>query len=326
MSFSCLQYDKDFIIKSIVQVNNFYKSLRSSSNPSANPKFALKFLPSTYLENILRTWLVTLHHHWYKYFSIQVSIKEIRSVFDYFSISDLEREKNVWIQNWVAYQTQYRQKTPSQIPSQGSPSKVVILFDCVLEISWLLVKLKKGESYLKLVKLPVKRSNVWMAALMCTNGVFIIRIFSSVFLKETCSKYHISLNDRIVLKFSCWSITVRNFEYLKAQENFVDKENRKFNLKQFRKTSIRKIFDSLHGISEESIPLSNAVEIMAYCLFDGKVEQDSVFETNLYNELVAQLKEMKDGWRFELETCSYQWSSREKVFNMWSIFQNEHWH
>ena len=66
-------------------------------------------------------------------------------------------------------------------------------------------------------------------------------------------------------------------------------------MKKFRKTSIRKVYDSLHGISDESIPLSNAVEIMAYCLVDGKVEQESPFEMNLYNELVEQLKEMKAG-------------------------------
>ena len=67
-------------------------------------------------------------------------------------------------------------------------------------------------------------------------------------------------------------------------------------MKQFRKASIRKVYDSLHGISDEGIPLSNAVEIMAYCLVDGKVEQESDFETNLYNELLEQLKKMKDGF------------------------------
>ena len=36
---------------------------------------------------------------------------------------------------------------------------------------------------------------------------------------------------------------------------------------------------------------------MAYCLIDGKVEQESVFETNLYNELLDQLKQMKAGLR-----------------------------
>ena len=69
--------------------------------------------------------------------------------------------------------------------------------------------------------------------------------------------------------------------------------NKKFNLKQFQKESIRKVYDSLHGISNKTILLSNAVEIMAYCLVDGKVEQESEFETKLYNELVEQLREMK---------------------------------
>ena len=64
-------------------------------------------------------------------------------------------------------------------------------------------------------------------------------------------------------------------------------------MKLFRKASIGKVYDSLHGISDDNIPLSNAVEIMAYCLLDGKVEQESEFETNLYKELVEQLRDMK---------------------------------
>lgn len=68
-------------------------------------------------------------------------------------------------------------------------------------------------------------------------------------------------------------------------------------MKQFRKASIRTIYDSLHGISDDAIPLSNAVEIMAYCLVDGKVEQESEFETDLYTELVEQLRDMKAGFK-----------------------------
>ena len=93
--------------------------------------------------------------------------------------------------------------------------------------------------------------------------------------------------------FVCTELILK---YQKAQENFEDETNRKFNLKQFRKLSIRKVFDSLHGISDESVPISNAVEIIAYCLVDGKVDQDSEFETDLYNELVKQLRGMKAGF------------------------------
>ena len=61
-------------------------------------------------------------------------------------------------------------------------------------------------------------------------------------------------------------------------------------------------YDSLHGISAQAIPLSNAVEIMAYCLVDGKVDQESGFETNLYNDLVSSLKKLKAGF-YSLKTC-----------------------
>ena len=50
------------------------------------------------------------------------------------------------------------------------------------------------------------------------------------------------------------------------------------------------MYDSLHGISTDRVELSEAVEILAYCLMDGKVEQKSLFETYLYNDLLGQLK------------------------------------
>ena len=132
-----------------------------------------------------------------------------------------------------------------------------------------------------------------------------------------------------------WFCVFRNNH--KAQENFEGEANKKFNLKKFRKSSIRKVYDSLHGLSDEAIPLSNAVEIMAYCLVDGKVEQESAFETNLYNNLLKKFKEMKAG--FKTFTISIDFRShllirslticipRTHLFeNQNSIFQNEHLH
>ena len=124
-----------------------------------------------------------------------------------------------------------------------------------------------------------------MAALLCMNGAFIIRIFSWTFTKEN----YTNIDD------FCKSYFYYLYEHnTKAQKNFDKKTStKKFDLKKFRKSSIRKVYDSLHGISHKAIPLANAVEIMAYCLVDGKVDQDSAFETNLYNHLVKTLKEMK---------------------------------
>ena len=51
-----------------------------------------------------------------------------------------------------------------------------------------------------------------------------------------------------------------------------------------------KVYDSLHGISTDVVELSEAVEILAYCLMDGKVDQKSSFESCLYNDLLEQLK------------------------------------
>ena len=82
----------------------------------------------------------------------------------------------------------------------------------------------------------------------------------------------------------------------KARQNFENKSAKIFDLKTFRKCSIKKVYDSLHGISTDYVELSEAVEIMAYCLIDGKVDQRSVFETKLYYSLLGQLKNMKDSF------------------------------
>ena len=66
-----------------------------------------------------------------------------------------------------------------------------------------------------------------------------------------------------------------------------------FDLKWFRQCSVKKVYDSHHGISTDGVELSEAVEILAYCLMDGKVDQKSLFETYLYNDLLGQLKNDK---------------------------------
>ena len=50
----------------------------------------------------------------------------------------------------------------------------------------------------------------------------------------------------------------------------------------------------MHGISRDYVKLSEVVEIMAYCLADGKIDQKSAFETRLYNDLLDQLKNDKE--------------------------------
>ena len=45
----------------------------------------------------------------------------------------------------------------------------------------------------------------------------------------------------------------------------------------------------MHGISTENVQISEAVEIMVYCLMDGKVDQKSTFESQLYEQLNDQM-------------------------------------
>ena len=61
------------------------------------------------------------------------------------------------------------------------------------------------------------------------------------------------------------------------------------------------MYDSLHGISTDGVELSEAVEILTYCLMDGKVDQNSLFETYLYNDLLEQLKKDKVNWYFYIK-------------------------
>ena len=79
-----------------------------------------------------------------------------------------------------------------------------------------------------------------------------------------------------------------------------------FDLKAFRKSSIIKVYDSLHGISADVVELSEAVEILAYCLMDGKVDQKSSFETCLYNDLLEQLKNNEVKQYFQLSVILYK--------------------
>ena len=41
----------------------------------------------------------------------------------------------------------------------------------------------------------------------------------------------------------------------------------------------------------DSVKLSETLEILAYCLFDGKVDQKSEFETELYRNLIRTLQQ-----------------------------------
>ena len=61
----------------------------------------------------------------------------------------------------------------------------------------------------------------------------------------------------------------------------------------FRKRSMKIIYDVLHGITPENIQLSEAVEIMAYCVINGKVDQKFQFECRLYEDLLEQFMNMK---------------------------------
>ena len=53
------------------------------------------------------------------------------------------------------------------------------------------------------------------------------------------------------------------------------------------------IYDVLHGISKESIQLSEAIEMITHCVINGEVDQKSKFECRLYEDLLEQFMNMK---------------------------------
>ena len=71
-------------------------------------------------------------------------------------------------------------------------------------------------------------------------------------------------------------------EPIKARTKFSGTKNNIFDFSAFHLTSVRKVFDLLHGLDIEKVTLATALEIMIFCNYDGKITQKSEFETNLF--------------------------------------------
>ena len=54
---------------------------------------------------------------------------------------------------------------------------------------------------------------------------------------------------------------------------------------------------------QNNIQIHNAIEIIAYCHFDGKVEQGSKFEKTLCDNLLKQFKSSNDLTKRSLALC-----------------------
>ena len=75
-----------------------------------------------------------------------------------------------------------------------------------------------------------------------------------------------------------------------SEKDFEDVQNRTLDLNVFRKDSMRKVFDTLHGIPNE-IEIPTAVEIISFCFYKNKIKEGSKFEKSLYKQLIRQIKE-----------------------------------
>ena len=130
-----------------------------------------------------------------------------------------------------------------------------------------------------------------MGNLKLRNGVCIIQTYFFAFSKEMSNAIIGIVFHLVCSSEHCYVICINSF---KARDNFHGDKNKIFDLKKFRHCSIKKVYDSLHGIPRDYVELSEIVEIMAYCLMDGKIEQKSVFETRLYEDSLEQLKNDKE--------------------------------
>ena len=114
---------------------------------------------------------------------------------------------------------------------------------------------------------------------------------------------------------------VKYVESFLARENF--EENNAIDLREFRKGPIQKVYFACCGITSvrdlscinyasklacmkyvkhndvdplKDVDLSDAFEIIEYCLYEGKVDLESDFETNLYKSLITQINEIQDSF------------------------------
>ena len=81
------------------------------------------------------------------------------------------------------------------------------------------------------------------------------------------------------------------------------KENRKFNLRLFRKRSLKIAFDALYGLSNENIATHELIELIAYLHFDGKIEQGSKFEVQMSETIIDHFKNNTKISRRSLALC-----------------------
>ena len=87
-----------------------------------------------------------------------------------------------------------------------------------------------------------------------------------------------------------------------TRKNYDDNNNKTINLKPFRKQSMKIVFDTLHGIPN-TITEDEAVEIISFCFYDGKIELKSKFEMKLCTNLVEQIKMNEDFSKKTLTLC-----------------------
>ena len=105
-------------------------------------------------------------------------------------------------------------------------------------------------------------------------------------------------------------IPVGSFSLYKARRKFEHASNRTFTYEDFSYNVVRVFFDQLHHVKTNEISLSDALELMIFCNYEGQLDQKSDFETRLYDELCEKITENIEDrkhlcliWMF-LRSCS----------------------
>ena len=100
-----------------------------------------------------------------------------------------------------------------------------------------------------------------------------------------------SYRDKIVFVWHpiiiwCESVVFRLF---KARQNFEEPSNRTFTYDRFSYKVVRVFFDQLHHVTTNEVSLADALDLMVFCNHEGQMDQQSEFETRLYQDLLQQI-------------------------------------
>ena len=179
-------------------------------------------------------------------------------------------------------------------------------------------------------------------------------VFKAFWLSPTDDHSNDTNSPNVYRSPHCRKSAGKIFESLKARDNF--KENNTIDLREFRKGPIKKVYNALCGVTSvrdlccinqellaklhicgmlkhkdidphKVVDLCDALEIIEYCLYEGKIDLESGFETDLYKSFVTQVNETEDSlWaKMELRNKKLLTMMFQSLPNYERSYHEKHW-